>query len=179
MNKTKVIILILLILSLIGNGWLGFSIYKKSRVIQMQTASYNNFKKFLSSAVEATDAEKNDKSDSSTLAADAIKANLNLERAIGTIWGLRTDFAKKGMDIYPIFTALLKSENFSPYESDFKARETQTLINQNSKRLHDLYSTLGSTEFTNSGLKQLRKAVSSFYEKYDGYPSYSKLKSIG
>lgn len=137
----------------------------------MQSASYSSFKSFLSLAVKATDAEKHDKPGTTALAADATTANIDLERAIGTIWGLRTDFAKKGMDIYPIFIALEQSENFSPYEYDLNNKETNTLIDINSKTLQDIESTLAPTEFTNSRLSQLKKAVISFYEKYTGYPS--------
>ncbi|WP_375330577.1 hypothetical protein [Alicyclobacillus fastidiosus] len=162
MNRFRVITSATLVLSLIGNGWLGFHIYKNSSVLQMQTASYNSFKTFLSEAVKATDAERHDKPGSTALASDAIQANTDLERAIGTIWGLRTDFAKKGMDIYPIFLVLVESENFSPYEPNFYSKETQKFINENSKRLHDVESALAPTSFTNTGLNQLQKAVSSF-----------------
>lgn len=176
MHRLRGFAITIMILSFLANGWLGFHLYKNNQVLQMEAASYDDFKLSLREAIMATDAVKTDKSGSMALKFDTNQANMDLQRAIGTIWGLRTDFAKKGMDIYPIFNALIQSENFSPYDPKYADNETQNVIYKNSKTLHDLYSTLAPTSFTNTGLKQLKQAVSSFYGKYSGYPSYSQLQ---
>lgn len=176
MNRAQWITTGILVLSLAINGYLGFHLYKSSRILQLDTASYNSFKMSLDEAMKASDAAKNDRPESKGLMADTSQANMDLERAAGTIWGLRTDFAKKGIDIFPIWNALIQSENFSPYDPDFSRRETKNLIVKNSQTLHNLYSTLAPTSFENSGLSQLKQAVSSLYSKYIGYPSYSRLQ---
>lgn len=174
-NRWRVTITSLFVLSVVGNCWLGISLYKKSRIPQMQSESYNSFKSLLADAMKATDSAVNDQPGSNAQESDASRANMSLERAMGTIMGLRTDFAKKGMDIYPIFVAMFQSENPAPRDPEFAGKKAQSMIVQNSKTLHDLDSILAPTLFTNTGLNQLNNAVMSLDEKYPGYPSYSSL----
>jgi hypothetical protein len=175
MNWFRTTITSLLVLSLMANCWLGISLYKNSRLIQMQSSSYDGFKSLLDDAMKATDVAVKDQPGSNAQESDANRANMSLERAMGTIMGLRTDFAKNGMDIYPIFVAMIKSENPNPRDPAFVGKKSQNMMVLNSKTLHDLYSVLSSTSFTNAGLNELKKAVMSLDEKYPGYPSYSSL----
>lgn len=176
MNAFRVVTVGTLALSLVANGWLGVHVYKQSKILQLQTASYDTFKLYLKSAVKYTDDLKDDPPGSKEQQSDASEANFELAGAIGAIWGLRTDLAKKGMDIFPIWAVLMQSENFPAYSSDFTKKETTQVIDKNSETLHTVYSTLASTSFSNAGLRKLQQAVTKLDEIYPGYPSYSKLQ---
>ncbi len=176
MNRFRVITIGILALSLFANGWLGVRLYRNSKVLQMETASYSSFKLSLNEAMEEIDSAIKDQPGSKIQQTHIVSANMNINRAMGLILGLRTDLAKEGIDIYPIYIALAQSESPVPSEASVPKGKLQSTLIANSKTLHELHSALNPASFTNMDLNKLRSAVKGLDEEYPGYPSYSSLQ---